>query len=398
MACRWVPDITRLIVGSNPTTPDMAKRVRIVDDSPSPADDKGGGKYFEDATEVERISSGCGLLDCSLGGGWAEGRFINIVGDSSAGKTLLAIEASANFHLKHDDGLIKYRDKENAVDPIYAASVGLPIDVVDFGDEEGEFNTVEDFERDLKAFAAKLKGRPGLYVMDSLDSLTDDAEVKRDEAEGDDRKGTFGVNKAKQMSGLFRKCVRLTKRHNLTVIIISQTRDAINVTFGEKNTRSGGRALEFYCRQIVWLAKMDKVKATKGKIERVIGVNVRANPKKNNYGAPFRDVEFPIYYSYGVDDVRAGLNWLNKVGRLDLLELGEKGDSEEEEEPKAKPKGFQKREKGPKKTKALAALFNSLDELESEEYRKLRRRVNKAVRIAWKWVEKRFQPPRRKYG
>src|SRR6476659_1259045 len=75
----------------------------------------GGGNYFSlPKNDVDFISSGCKMLDLALGGGWAEERIINIVGDKSSGKTLLCIEASANFAIKHKKGKIRYRESERA--------------------------------------------------------------------------------------------------------------------------------------------------------------------------------------------------------------------------------------------------------------------------------------------
>jgi len=89
--------------------------------------DNGGGSYFATPKQdVSFISTGCRVLDLALGGGWAERRIANIVGDKSVGKTLLMIEASANFARKYDDGKIYYRECEAAFQPLYVAELGLP--------------------------------------------------------------------------------------------------------------------------------------------------------------------------------------------------------------------------------------------------------------------------------
>jgi protein RecA len=351
-----------------------------------PADDTDGGRYFPPEQRKEYIPSGCKLLDCALGGGWAKRQVINIVGDSSTGKTLLAIEICTNFAHKFPTGKIRYRDREEAFDVGYAVSVGLPEERVDFGDPDVE--TVEALERDIIQFADSLKdGEPGLYIADSLDAFTDEQEKKRDE----DGKGSFGTGKAKQMSALFRKSVGKMAKKDVTLVIISQVRDNIGVSFGEKHTRSGGRALQFYSYQVVWLANLGKIKVTRRGIERTVGVNIKANPKKNKAGPPFREVEFPIYFNFGVDDVRAGLEFLNKVGRLDAMELGDRA------EVKEQAKGFGKRNNGPKKTKALSSLLASIDSMSQAEYKALRKQLNRAVKLVWKEVEDDFAPRRRKY-
>src|ERR1700679_3730374 len=109
-----------------------------------------GGNYFAaPKTSIEFISSGSKTLDLALGGGWAEGRIANVIGDRSSGKTLLMIEASANFIKKHPNGRIKYREAEAAFDIPYAQALNMPIESVDFGN--GLFETIEDLFEDLTA-------------------------------------------------------------------------------------------------------------------------------------------------------------------------------------------------------------------------------------------------------
>ena len=91
--------------------------------------------YFLDP-KVETFSSGCAILDMALGGGWAERRMINIVGDKSTGKTLLAIEACTQFLLKYPHGDIVYCEVEAAFDKGYAAALGMPVDRVRFISDE----------------------------------------------------------------------------------------------------------------------------------------------------------------------------------------------------------------------------------------------------------------------
>jgi len=101
-------------------------------------------KLLQDAaTQTKTFSSGCTLLDCALGGGWAENRVANIVGDKSTGKTLLAIEAAANFHDKYPGSPIFYYEAEAAFDERYAAELGFPVESVHRPYKY--IDTVEDF-------------------------------------------------------------------------------------------------------------------------------------------------------------------------------------------------------------------------------------------------------------
>lgn len=276
--------------------------------------------YFArmDKSGVQFVPSGAAVFDCMLGGGWALGRIANVVGDRSAGKTLLAIEACANFHVKYPDAPIRYAESEHAFDEAYAEALGMPVDAVEFNPKDKPFRTIEDWYADvqrwLKEKVQPRKDRVGLYVLDSLDALSDDAEMQRDMGEG-----TFGVNKPKKLAELFRRLVADLEESNVLVIVVSQLRDKIGVMFGEKQTRTGGRALDFYASHIVWLAEIGKIKRKIGDLERVVGVNVRARVKKNKVGLPFRECTYPVIFGYGVDDLTANVEWLLEAGTEDKL-------------------------------------------------------------------------------
>lgn len=327
--------------------------------------DNSGGVYFDDVFPVERFSSGCELLNRVLGRGWAKGRIANIVGDKSTGKTLLAIEACANFHREHEGNCdITYNEAEAAFDIAYAQTVGLPAHMVRFPEKQCE--TVEDFFEDLERVVNKAKRKkPTLYVIDSLDSLSDRAELEREID-----KGSFGVAKAKLMSQIFRRLVRKMESKNVTLIVISQVRDKIGVTFGKSTTRSGGRALDFYASQVIWLSNLGKILKTRDGVVRPVGVRIRVKCEKNKTGLPYRECEMPILFSYGIDDVTAAVEWLKEVKRLDAIGV--------------KPSGSIK-------------FLKRINRLPAQEFKKERRRINKVVREVWGWVEEQFKPSRSKY-
>jgi recombination protein RecA len=260
-------------------------------------------------SSVEFFSSGSTLLNLVLGAGWAEGRVINIVGDRSAGKTLMAIEACANFAIKYGAEKIRYVEAEAAFDMSYAQTMGMPKGVK----YVEEIHTVEDFDADLSKWLADQEG-PNLYILDSLDALSSDAEMDRESGEP-----TYGTEKAKALSALFRKRTADLRAKMCTLIIISQIRDNIGVRFGETKKRSGGRALDFYASQIIWLAELKKLKRTVTKVERVVGVQVRCQCKKNKCGKPFREANVTILHNYGVDDETSMLDWIKENKAEELL-------------------------------------------------------------------------------
>lgn len=274
-------------------------RVKLEEDKPSV---KSGGLYFgRPKTDVQFISSGCTLLDLALGGGWARRRIANVVGDSAAGKTLLMIEMAANFAQQEPKAKIRYREGESAFDNAYAEALGFPLDRVDFGEP---IDTIEDVFEDLLKVIEGARS-PEAYIIDSLDSLSD-----RDELERDIDKGTFGAAKAKKLSELFRRLVRALASKDVTVFFVSQVRDNIGVLIGKKHTRSGGKALQFYSSQVLWLSQIGKITREIKGIKRTTGVNVLAKVDKNKVGLPYRDATFPIKFAYGIDDYKACAEFL----------------------------------------------------------------------------------------
>lgn len=337
----------------------LAKRQRKV-----LAQAKTDAPYFVGAKpNLQFVPTGCALLDCALGGGWALGRVANIVGDRSTAKTGLATEAMINFLRTYPDGTAAYRESEAAFDRSYAAAMGLPINEISFGDEEKPLQTIEDFYHDLNKFLddrVKAK-KPGIYVLDSLDALSDEAEMKREFGEA-----TYGANKAKALSEFFRKSARKIEQAQVLLMIVSQVRDNIGAMFGDKHKRSGGRALDFYASQVLWLAHIKTLDKTIAKVKRPYGITVRAKVKKNKVGLPFRECDFDFLFGYGIDDVGASLDWLTKVGRMSDSEAGERLDKIEITEGSDR----------------LALEYN----------------LRLLVGAAWQEIETTFLPRRAKYG
>ena len=327
---------------------------------------EGGGSYFSaPKTDVKFISSGCATLDLALGGGWAEEKVINVVGDKSSGKTLIAIEAAANFAKKYPKGMIRYREAEAAFLPSYAEALGMPVGRVDFGEP---IETIEDLFEDLTRTLEAAK-TPELYIIDSLDALTDRAELLRDIDEG-----TYGANKPKQLSQMFRRLVRKMSSKRVTLMVISQVRSNIGISFGRGTTRSGGRALDFYASQVLYLTSGELESREYRGLKRVTGIDVRARVDKNKIALPFRDAEFKIVFGYGVDDVGSCLDWLRKtkflpdVGISNTIKVAD--------------------------LKAIKRAYLSGEDAEDDPTPE---EIRAAVTSRWYEVEDRFLPKKRKY-
>lgn len=331
-----------------------------------------GGLYFGSPTPVSSLPTGCKMLDLALGGGgWAEGRMINVIGDKSTGKTLLAIEASANFIRKHPRGRVRYVESESAFDSAYAEALGFPLSSVDFV----QARVVEDVHKDLQSLIESRKDKSGksrndiepiLYVVDSLDALSDNAEQERDV----DATNTFGTKKAQKLGQMFRDVIQDCEDQNITLFLISQERDNVGVTFGKQSTRSGGRSLDFYASQVCWLYPQGKIERTIQSVKRIIGVKVRAVIEKNKVGLPWREAKFSILFGFGIDEIEAALNWIKEIKCPEII-----GCTEAE----------------------VDRHIKSLDSISAAEYQELRTLLYKVVTEKWFEIEKGFLPTRKKY-
>lgn len=331
-------------------------------------------------------STGSTLLNLVIGGGWALGRCFNIVGDKSTGKTLLAVEAFANFAKSFPEGRMRYAESEAAFDDIFADQLGMPSNV----ERPNELLcTVQEFRNDFYRFIDK--GGPGIYILDSLDALTDDAELKKfeqqikakkkaEDSDGEEKEekvaGSYGTGKAKGMSEFFRLMVRDAAAANITLGIISQIRDNIGAMFGNSYQRTGGHAMDFYMSQVIWLAELGKEKHSAMGIERVTGIDIKAKCTKLKVGFPFREAEMKLVLGYGIDNHISMLNWLKMVGAL-------------------------KDEEGQKKGARYAALKKQIEDArDKQDYEfldKIEQELTADVTRIWKEVDTKLSPTVQKY-
>lgn len=252
------------------------------------------------------LPSGADLFDLALGGGLPISRIINLVGDAGASKTLLASEMifAAKKELKgklewfFDDAEERYSFN---TEKLYGFTMMEK-------DQENSY-TIEDFAKNLKRRLIKLKdGWTLIYVLDSFDALSADAEVKKEKAQeaGKDEKGSYNLDKQKGLGKFFRLRKKDIKNKRCILIINSQVRVNIGLSFGPKYYRTGGKALDHWATVIAWLAEAEKLKKKK----RAVGVTVKAKITKVGNDKPFRECFFNILFDMGVDNITSNINYL----------------------------------------------------------------------------------------
>ena len=283
-----------------------------------------------------RFLTGCEVLDLVLGGdknvlGVPSGRFINIVGDRSSGKTFLANEFIAYSHYLYGDKFKwVYDDCESGYTFNTEKLYGFEI-MPENEDDRFHSENVEDAFCNITKFARGLKkGEFGIYVLDSLDGLTsyeqDERAEERIKAFEDGKqltKGTYGMGKQKYLSQeFFPQLCSTIADHNILVIVISQIREKVDVMSFEKYSRSGGKAMDFYAHSVLWIATAKKIL----KRETPVGVVVKAKTTKSKTPRPFRECFFSFLYDYGLDSIGTSVDYLFDL-RTDKGELNKKANA-----------------------------------------------------------------------
>lgn len=245
--------------------------------------------FEENVKDVEFISSGSIKLDLALGGGYAVGRIIEAYGAESSGKTTAAIHAIVE--VQKLGKMAVYLDYENALDPVYMASLG-----VDFSKEKLLIvypdSTEQGFEI-MKQFVGVEE--VGIIVVDSVAAMTPKAEL-----EGDFGDSKMGLQ-ARAMSQAMRMLVSSIKKSDCIAFFINQTREKIGVMFGDPTTTTGGKALQFYASQRLRLAKAGSQKDKEGEF---ISTTTRVTIDKNKVAPPKRKAEINIRYGEGFDIIQ----------------------------------------------------------------------------------------------
>jgi recombination protein RecA len=252
---------------------------------------------------VEAIPTGCLSLDIALGvGGIPRGRVTEIYGPESSGKTTLCLHILAEAQKM--GGTAAFVDMEHALDPDYAARLGVDIDNLLISQPDMGEQALEITETLVRS------GAVDIVAIDSVAAL-----VPRSELEGDMGDATMGVQ-ARLMSQALRKLSGAIKQTNTAVIFTNQLRQKIGIMFGNPETTTGGMALKFYSSVRIDIRRMQAIKVGGD----IVGNRTKVRVVKNKVAPPFRQVEFDIMYNEGISksgdllDLAVELDIINKRG------------------------------------------------------------------------------------
>jgi len=249
--------------------------------------------------KVETIKTGALSLDLAIGiGGIPRGRIIELFGPESSGKSTLAQTIAREC--QNEGGIVAYIDAENALDPVYAESIGVNINQLLLSQPDSAEQAIDIAEDLIKM------GKVDFIIIDSVSAM-----IPAYEIENDMTKNTIGLQ-ARLMSKAMRKLNNALTKSRTSVLFINQIREKVGA-YGNPETTSGGRALKFYASLRIEIRRKEIIKHG----DKLYGVTVKAKVVKNKVSTPFKEAFFDIIFGRGVRKIASIIDAATTYGVIE---------------------------------------------------------------------------------